>query len=293
MSTEIVSILDGNTFVVSDRRGDIDASPSDAQGLFQDDTRFLSKWVLTVNDQRLSVLSVEDLHYYEVQHFLVPGTGTIYVDSPMSIVRRRNAHQGFDEELHIINHTPEPRDLRVRLAADADFADLFEVKDVLPKKGTRYRKMEGSDLILGYRRDKFVRETRITSSQPPQVDGDSLTWTVSLPPHGEWSTRFTVATSGLFKESGRKDRDTARNERLKEVERWKSSTPQLASSWRTIERTYERSVEDLAALRFYPALTPGGAIPAAGLPWFMSVFGRDSILTSLQSIPFMPDLART
>ncbi len=293
MSTDSVSILDGNTFVVSDRRGDIDASPSDAQGLFQDDTRFLSKWLLTVNDQRPNVLSVEDLHYYEVQHFLVPTTGTIYVDSPMSIVRRRYAHQGFDEELRIINHTAEPRELRVRLAADADFADLFEVKDMLPKKGTRYRRLEGSELILGYRRERFVRETRITSSQPPQMDGDALTWTVSLPPHGEWSTRLTVATSGIFKQGSRKDRDAARNERLKEVERWQSATPKLASSWRTIERTYERSVEDLAALRFYPALVPGGAIPAAGLPWFMSVFGRDSILTSLQSMPFMPDLART
>jgi hypothetical protein len=95
MTTENVSILDGNTFVVTDRRGDIDASPMDPQGLFQDDTRFLSKWVLLVDDRRLSVLSIEDLNYYEAQHFLLPGTGTIYVDSPLSIIRRHRVYRGF------------------------------------------------------------------------------------------------------------------------------------------------------------------------------------------------------
>jgi hypothetical protein len=57
MTTDNVSILDGNTFVVTDRRGDIDASPTDPQGLFQDDTRFLSTWVLLVDDRRPNVLS--------------------------------------------------------------------------------------------------------------------------------------------------------------------------------------------------------------------------------------------
>ena len=61
MTAENVSNLDGNTFVVTDRRDDIDASPTEPQGLFQDDTRFLSKWVLLVDDRCLNVLSIEDL----------------------------------------------------------------------------------------------------------------------------------------------------------------------------------------------------------------------------------------
>src|SRR6188472_2415181 len=101
MSWESVSILDGNTFMVTDRRGDIDASPTDPQGLFQDDTRFLSKWILLVDDRRPNVLSIEDLNYYEAQHFLVPGTGTIYIDSPLSIIRRRRVYRGFAETLTI------------------------------------------------------------------------------------------------------------------------------------------------------------------------------------------------
>ena len=57
--TRTVDILEGNTFVVSDERGDIDGSPVEAHGLFDRDTRYLSRWVLTVGGQRLSTLSVD------------------------------------------------------------------------------------------------------------------------------------------------------------------------------------------------------------------------------------------
>jgi N-terminal domain of (some) glycogen debranching enzymes len=77
VSATMVKILDGNTFVVSDEQGDIEASPTDPTGLFAFDTRFLSKWVLTVNGERLNALSVDDLQYFETRFFLVPGTGTV------------------------------------------------------------------------------------------------------------------------------------------------------------------------------------------------------------------------
>jgi hypothetical protein len=73
MTTGQVSILDGNTFVVSDRRGDIDATPDDTTGLFFFDTRYLSKWVLTIDGQRLNPLSVDDLQYFETRFLLAPG----------------------------------------------------------------------------------------------------------------------------------------------------------------------------------------------------------------------------
>ena len=81
MSTELVQILEGNTFVVSDTCGDIEASLTDPTGLFSFDTRFLSKWVLSINGERLNPLSTDDLQYFETRFFLVPGTGTVYVDA--------------------------------------------------------------------------------------------------------------------------------------------------------------------------------------------------------------------
>src|SRR5204862_4908582 len=122
VSDELVQILDGNTFVVSDDRGDISASLTDPTGLFSYDTRFLSKWVLTVDGQRLNQLSVDDLNYFETRFFLVPGTGTVYVDSKLSVLRRRSVGEGFREELTILNHQDEPVDLTVRVEAGADFA---------------------------------------------------------------------------------------------------------------------------------------------------------------------------
>src|SRR5688500_1281376 len=125
MTSAQVSILDGNTFVVSDQRGDIEASMTDATGLFSFDTRFLSKWVLSVNGQRLTPLSVDDLQYFETRFFLVPGTGTIYVDAKLSVIRHRTVGNGFQEELTFFNHDNKPFDAVVRLDAGCDFADLF------------------------------------------------------------------------------------------------------------------------------------------------------------------------
>src|SRR6188508_1186805 len=113
MSEELVKVLDGNTFVVSDDTGDIEASLTDPTGLFSFDTRFLSTWVLTVNDERLNALSVDDLHYFETRFFLVPGTGTVYVDAKLSVIRQRAVGRGFHETLTILNHDDVPADLEV------------------------------------------------------------------------------------------------------------------------------------------------------------------------------------
>src|SRR5438034_2256501 len=117
MTENLVKILDGNTFVVSDSRGDIEASATDPTGLFSFDTRFLSRWVLTVDGERLNALSTDDLSYFESRFFLVPGTGTVYVDAKLSVIRRRSVGNGFTEELTILNHNDEPVTLTVRIDA--------------------------------------------------------------------------------------------------------------------------------------------------------------------------------
>src|SRR5437764_14922015 len=115
MASPTVSILEGNTFIVSDLAGNINATPTEPLGLFAWDTRFLSKWILTINGTVPHVLSTDDLQYYLAQFFLVPGTGTIYVDSDVSIIRRRAAGPGFQEAIGIRNEKPDPSDLQVRL----------------------------------------------------------------------------------------------------------------------------------------------------------------------------------
>ena len=293
MSGQTISILEGNTFVVSDRAGNLDASLSDPLGLFAWDTRFLSRWILTVDGTVPNVLSTDDLHYYETQFFLVPGTGTIYVDAELSIIRKRAVGSGFSEDLLIRNEGAKPIKLHLQIEAGADFADLFEVKDAQPKKGQLYQSAHDGRLTLGYRRGTFVRETFITSTAPAHVDRDGLSFEVHIEPHGEWSTRIDVDISVGALPTAVSHADGDRPQRGKDLSAWLQGAPVLRSDWEPLSRIYTRSLVDLAALRFEPRVVPGGALPAAGLPWFMSIFGRDSVITSLQALPFVPDLART
>jgi len=298
MSAE-VKILDGNTFVVSDDSGDIEASLTDPTGLFSFDTRFLSRWVLTIDGQRLNPLSVDDLQYFETRFFLVPGTGTVYIDAKLSVIRQRAVGGGFHEELTILNHDDKPVDLEVRIEAACDFADLFEVKDDLKKKGEYYTRVDDGRLVLGYRRETYVRETWVSATEACAVDEGGLTFVVHVEPHEQWSTDLHVAigrdvkgaTGGTLKYE--RHAKKARPNMELSLEKWLDDAPSLDCDWDPLKRTYQRSLVDLAALRFSPLSLPGHYLPAAGLPWFMTMFGRDSIFTSLQALPFASELART
>jgi glycogen debranching enzyme len=292
----LVKILDGNTFVVSDERGDIEASLTDPTGLFSFDTRFLSRWVLTVNGERLNPLSVDDLQYFETRFFLVPGMGTVYIDAKLSVIRQRAVSTGFHEELTILNHADKAVSLEVRIDAGCDFADLFEVKDALRKKGQYSAKAERRKLTLAYERGPFARATEISASAPARYDDRGLTFKVRIPAHGEWTTHIDVVTARLGAGQAPIERqDPARvlTRMRRNLERWLDDAPRVECDWDQLKATYRRSLVDLAALRFSPPIAGGRSLPAAGLPWFMTMFGRDSIFTSLQALPFTSELAAT
>ena len=87
--------------------------------------------------------------------------------------------------------------------------------------------------------------------------------------------------------------DHARPNMSVSLEEWIAQAPTVSSSWNELERISQRSIVDLAALRYFPPILPGKAVPAAGLPWFMTLFGRDSLTTSYMAMPFEPELAET
>jgi glycogen debranching enzyme len=299
MSEGLVQILEGNTFVVSDDRGDIESSLSDPTGLFSFDTRFLSRWVLTVNGQRLNTLSTDDLQYFQTRFFLVPGSGTVYVDSKLTVIRQREVADGFREELRVLNHENEPVDLRIRIDAASDFADLFEVKDALKKKGQYRARVADRHLVLEYQRETYVRETWISSSSPSDIDENGLSFSVTVPPHGEWQTALDVVVSGGHADGAADGPTRIRGQRRvrrdmeRGLEKWLQEAPRLECDWEPLGQIYRRCLTDLAALRFSTLTMPNRSLPAAGLPWFMTIFGRDSIFTSLQALPFVSELAST
>jgi glycogen debranching enzyme len=295
MAKDTISILDGSTFLVSDLRGDIDASPDQAHGFFFRDTRFLSRWTLTANGSPLNVLSTDENQYFSAQFFLVPPTGTVNDNPTVSIIRKRSIGDGFHEDITVINHGAKPLDVELRLEAGADFADLFEVKDALAKKGDASSHVEEDTLVLAYRREDFVRETRIRASRPADVASDGFTFRLHIEAHDEWNTCVFVqpVTESAKEIKYSHDDDEAKPNIGISLEEFLAAAPQLETDWDPLEHIYERSLVDLAALRFETTLFPGQPMPAAGLPWFMTVFGRDSLLTSFQALPFTPELAQT
>ncbi|HUO48917.1 MAG TPA: glycogen debranching N-terminal domain-containing protein, partial [Acidimicrobiales bacterium] len=255
MSDGLVKILDGNIFVVSDGAGDIEASLTDPTGLFAFDTRFLSKWVLTVDGKRLNALSTDDLQYFEARFFLVPGTGTVYVDADLSVIRQRSVSHGFHEQLTLINHRSEPVTLDVRIDAASDFADLFEVKDALKKKGSYSPRVEDDCLVLEYHRQTFVRETWIGADTPAEIDVGGLRFEVRLGPHQRWSTEIRVVAGhpalpihpkGMIRRSGH--RTTRAEAMARDLEAWIAAAPRLECDSDSLRATYPRSLVDLAAL---------------------------------------------
>ena len=115
---------------------------------------------------------------------------------------------------------------------------------------------------------------------------------VKLEPKARWSTDIHVVTAvvwaGQQHTLSRTDATRRRRNMERDLDRWMDKAPRLECDWDSLKATYRRSLVDLAALRFSPLSAGGGSLPAAGLPWFMTMFGRDSIFTSLQALPFTP-----
>ncbi|MEV1145428.1 glycogen debranching N-terminal domain-containing protein [Micromonospora sp. NPDC049799] len=292
---DLVSILDGNTFLVSDRRGDIEPSVDFPTGLFSFDTRFLSTWLLTIGGERLHPLSIDDSTSYRTRFFLAPGEPTHYLDAKVSVIRSRAIGGSFAEELTVLNHTREEMEFTVRVEMGADFADLFEVKQEIHKRGRTIATVGENELRLTYRREAFHRETLITTSAPGVVDVSGMTYRIRIGPHGEWTTRLQVATV-VYGARGEDFRASlplggSRGPAVIEAEQDEliARAPQLGCDCEPLAGAYRRSLNDLAALR-YESITLGVQLMAAGLPWFMTLFGRDSIITSLQVLPFLPEL---
>jgi glycogen debranching enzyme len=290
-----INILDGNNFMVTNTAGDIDASPVEPSGLFAFDTRFLSKWVLTVDGQRLRALSVDDIHYFETRFFLVPDTGTVHADVELLVIRQQSIRGSLCEKLTILNHADKQVELTVSIDAASDFADLLEIKNAVTKKGKYWARAEPDGLTFGYERETFRRQTEITTNSSAQFDERGLTFAVTIEPHGDWNAALRVEPAIRSPEGKNVLPGEKRlpREMAHDLDDWLNHAPRLECDWEPLHETYRRSLIDLAALRFSPLVAGQSNLPAAGLPWFMTMFGRDSIFTSLQALPFQPNLAAT
>ena len=308
MNSDTVSVLEGNTFVVGRRNGDLDAGPGEPHGLFHRDTRHLSRWLLTLDGKALDALSTDDTNSFSARFFLVPGSGSEYTDATFSVIRRRVVGDGFYEELTVLNHDKEPIQPEIAIAVAADFADLFEVKDAkIDKPGNTFGQVADGVLVLGYERGGYIRETWIRPhDDDAELSADRIVFRPKIGPQETWSTWIEVVTAVDGTPAGHEHTryqpgdeprphapSRARPGVHPTLRELLSVAPKIETDWEPLKLTYARSIVDLAALRFYPQEASEAAVPAAGLPWFQTLFGRDSLITSYQSLHIDPDLAAT
>jgi glycogen debranching enzyme len=298
LSERTLSVLDGSTFVVGDRRGDVRADAGREHGFFCDDTRFVSRWVLNVGATPLELLGLDQSAHFAAQFFLTPRVRPDE-EAPCSIVRRRLIDHVWMEEVTVTNHRHEHSEVRVALEVDADFADLFEVKDgVLATREVSCRHDERT-LTLVYERAGFQRSVTIAASRTAVVTRRGFAYSLRLAPGEQWSTTFTLtpraAQPGVafVRREPRGSLAQLSASKSAELEQWLAGAPLLQTQDAALARTYRASLSDLGALRLHPDLFAGATLPAAGLPWFMALFGRDSLITSFQALPYLPGLAAT
>jgi glycogen debranching enzyme len=298
LSEGTLSVLDGSTFVVSDRHGDVIPGEGREHGFFADDTRFISRWILRVGQTPLELLSLNQGTHFDAQFFLTPRVGPDD-QAPRSIVRHRLVDHVWMEEITVTNHLHEPSRVRLVLELDADFADLFEVKDLAVADRAVSFTHDAASLTLAYAHGDFHRSVTVTTSTPGTITRSGFTYELELAPGERWATTFTVSPQSAqpgvsFTE--RKPRGpigAVLKARTAELETWLLGAPALQTDDPALARTYRASLSDLGALRMHPDLNKGATLPAAGLPWFMALFGRDSLITSLQALPYLPELAAT
>ncbi|KXK59404.1 amylo-alpha-1,6-glucosidase [Micromonospora rosaria] len=295
MRAERTQVLAGNVFAIGDAQGDMEPDPRTPTGLFAYDTRFLSHWVLTVDGHRLNALSRVDVAYFETRFLLVPGTASHYVDADVSVLRHRSIDDSFHERITVFNHSSRPAEYTIRIEVDTDFADTAEIARPARRAARISARTGEGELRLRYERDRFVRETVVTTTVPAQIDEHGLTFRVTVEPAGTWAADLHVDM--VIRGAGGRDLRagiTAHQQRVRQAMQqdladWLDRAPTLVAENSALGGAYRRCLVDLAALRYTP-LAYAGRVPVAGLPWSMGLYGRDAMVACLQSLPYAPEL---
>lgn len=292
--TQLVT-LDGSTFFVSDRRGDADGSGT--AGLFFTDVRHLSHWQLLVDGMPVHVLTARNVDYYSTRVYATLATATVGRNPTLTIRRDRFVADGVHEDFAVVNNSDEPAHARFELRYGADFADLFEVKDDTCGDATSEVSVDGSGVVLSRERDGDRRATRLQFNREGELLADRARFDIVLAPRERWEMCVdiycTIGTDEQVLRAGHAAFGQVQPQMPMTLQEWLEDAPVLETEDDAVMHTYQQSLLDLAALRFRPLADLDWSLPAAGLPWFMALFGRDSLLCAYMALPFQPRLAQT
>jgi glycogen debranching enzyme len=299
-----ISIHQGQTFLVSDPDGQV-PWPSD-KGLYFLDTRVVSAWAIYANGEPWELLNGGAVNYDTARIYLtnkpfLTETATIEART-LSMVLSRALEHGLHEDIDISNHGMTPIRFNLEIAVRSDFADIFEVKsERIVRRGriTTDWSEAAQRLRTTYTNGDFMRavtmRTHNDSVKAVYANG-RLSFDVALEPGATWHICLLYDLSDgprHFAAPATCMHDAHASQHRKSARAWQDSVLKIRTSNEEFYRFYRQGIEDMAALRLPIEGTDHMVfIPAAGLPWFIAPFGRDSLIVSLQNMLIYPDFAR-
>jgi glycogen debranching enzyme len=302
-----ITILEGSTFCICDELGDIGGWPT--SGFFTDDTRFLSILRLSINGRRPLLLSSDKVDYFSAAFYLRNQPADGLEQDELSITRERFVGEAMQDRIVVQNQGMRHVEFELALEVASDFADIFAVKDYdfalgdparaepLPPLVEVHFDKENNQFLLADETGLPARTQVILSRDGDVQEAGRVAYRIELAPRERWDLRIDIVASPdgesvmphlaerRFGDELARVRDS--------LSAWQLRVPQLRASWDDLAHSFGRSVSDLASLRMGGSDGGVGKLPAAGMPWFMTVFGRDTIVTCLQTLLFGPELAVT
>jgi glycogen debranching enzyme len=270
-----------NQFLLTDAAGDIPRGNKRGLGLYSHDTRHLSTYELLLDGLHpLVLLSTADSGFTQEQvlgnHRMVQD-GTIIGRCTVELSRQRVLNHSLEERLQVTNYNAFPVTIHPTYFFAADFADIFEVRGHRRQQLGNLLDPQIADSSIYYRylgADGVWRRTLIAFDQRPVALSDtSAAFEIELGPRETTELRLRII---LDEEPEAEVTDSLR--RLhSEYARWHEGFSHVRTDNEVYNQVLDRSVSDLLA---------------AGTPWYSTLFGRDSIITALQTLPFRPAIAR-
>jgi glycogen debranching enzyme len=286
-------IVDGATFVFSDRNGDVDADKP--EGFFYEDVRHLSRWCLTLDGKPLAALTSRVVDHFSARFV---GAKEGEQEPTLSVRRDRFVADGLHEDIVVTNHAAEEQSVRLELSFGSDFADILEAQQEGTVERGRYSADTGSYAVtLWQDRNGYRRGTVIRFRRRGRLRRDRVVFDLLLGPGETWDTCVDVTPvverRRLRPLLGCDSFGRHAPEMPLSLDDWFGNAPDLEADWDPLRHIYRQSLLDLFALRIRPREEHlSYAMPAGGLPWFMTVFGRDSIIAAYEALPFEATLAQ-
>ena len=284
-------LVDGRTFAISDESGRMWAP---THGLVHDDLRHVSRLAVSIDGSEVELLA--STAPTPLSAVIVSRFDAGHGSRPAGVMSvRRWVAGGLRQDIHLQNPSGAERLWRLRVEVTADFAHVFDVKAGRPAP-ERTAEPVGSGWEITRPADAGINRASRSDPSPDRVDPDgALVWDLRVPAREERTVCLTIepvsdgAPAGLAFPCEVAPADAVP---LRRLDRWQARVPTVVSNDPRLSVVVDQALADLAGLRIFDRAQPERVVIAAGAPWFMTLFGRDSLLTAWMTLPFDGSLAR-